>query len=201
MSDTTNDIDALLRDLFFNASCGHKPWRHAALTALIAERDGLREQLAAAQALNKAWEQKAATWLATPEAAARLQSYRDLGQQAAQAQNESDALRAELAAMRDATAWIPCFERLPEPGQPVLVAIGKSVLRAMHAPHFTLSEDDWGEFEPHADYDEVTDRTYWPEGWYESDQHEERQFRLEREPTHWMPLPQPPREKEGGGAC
>jgi hypothetical protein len=113
---------------------------------------------------------------------------------------ERARLRAELAAMRDATAWIPCFERLPEPGQPVLVAIGKSVLRAMHAPHLTLSEDDWGEFEPHADYDEVTDRTYWPEGWYESDQHEERQFRLEREPTHWMPLPQLPRDKEGGGA-
>jgi predicted nucleic acid-binding Zn-ribbon protein len=73
----------------------------------------LRAELAAAQALNKAWEQKAATWLATPEAAARLQSYRDLGQQAAQAQNESDALRAELAAaqkQRDEARELYCVE-------------------------------------------------------------------------------------------
>ena len=113
----------------------------------------------------------------------------------------SEAIHDIHAALSEFVAtrkWISCAERLPEPGQPVLVMVGKSVLRAMHAPHFTLSEDDWGEFESHVEYDEATDRTYWPEGWYESDQHEERHFRLEREPTHWMPLPKP--LNGGGGA-
>ncbi len=49
-----------------------------------------------ARALNASWAEKAATWMASQEAAQRLQGYRDLGQQAAQAQNERDALRAEV---------------------------------------------------------------------------------------------------------
>jgi hypothetical protein len=40
MSDTTNDIDALLRYL----DCGVWPETHAALTALIADRDGLKQE-------------------------------------------------------------------------------------------------------------------------------------------------------------
>jgi predicted RNase H-like nuclease (RuvC/YqgF family) len=53
-----------------------------------------------ARALNAAWEEKAATWMASPEFAQRLQGYRDMGQQVAQAQNERDALRAEVAALQ-----------------------------------------------------------------------------------------------------
>ena len=45
MSDPTNDIDALLRDLGYSASCGYKPWRQAALTALVAERDALQAKV------------------------------------------------------------------------------------------------------------------------------------------------------------
>ena len=78
-------------------------WRTSFAHQRVVRADFARElerELAAAKALNKAWEQKAATWLATPEAAARLQSYRDLGQQVAQAQNESDALLFQLAAMK-----------------------------------------------------------------------------------------------------
>ena len=44
MTDTTNDINALLRNLGYAASIGHLPWRHAALTALIAERDAIRQE-------------------------------------------------------------------------------------------------------------------------------------------------------------
>jgi hypothetical protein len=49
MTDNDIDIHALLRELGHGAECGYKPWRHAALTALVAERDGLRAELAAAQ--------------------------------------------------------------------------------------------------------------------------------------------------------
>lgn len=70
--------------------------------------------------------------------------------------------------------WIPIADRLPKPGMPVLVACGKKALRAAHAPHLTLDCDQWGEFEPDGgEYDEATDATYWPEGWYEWNEHEE----------------------------
>jgi hypothetical protein len=39
MTDNDIDIHALLRELGHGAECGYKPWRHAALTALVAERD------------------------------------------------------------------------------------------------------------------------------------------------------------------
>ena len=91
------------------------------------------------------------------------------------------------------TAWQPIQTALPQPGQPVLVACGTHVIRAAHAPKFALSEDLWGEFLPDGgEYDEATDTTYWPEGWYEWNHHEETHWQLDKEPTHWMPLPDAP---------
>ena len=52
-----------------------------------------------ARALNVEWAKKAKTWTASPEAAQRLQGYRDLAQQVAKAQNERDEARAEVAEM------------------------------------------------------------------------------------------------------
>lgn len=63
------------------------------LTAVKRERDEAR-------ALNAQWAEKAATWLATPEAAQRLQGYRDLAQQVAEAQNERDEAIADLETER-----------------------------------------------------------------------------------------------------
>ena len=60
------------------------------LAAATRERDE-------AIALNAQWAEKAATWMASPEAAQRLQGYRDLAQQVATAQNERDEARAEVA--------------------------------------------------------------------------------------------------------
>jgi hypothetical protein len=90
------------------------------------------------------------------------------------------------------TAWQPIERALPEPGKPVLAACGKQVVRAVHAPKFTLSEDDWGEFLPEGEYNEATDTSYWPEGWYEWNHQEETHWQLDNEPTHWMPLPDAP---------
>ena len=53
MSDHTYELDALLRDLAYSASCGHKPWRIAALTALVAERDALKQRVAELEHLSK----------------------------------------------------------------------------------------------------------------------------------------------------
>jgi hypothetical protein len=93
--------------------------------------------------------------------------------------------------------WIPVTERLPKPGQYVLAVFrystGKQVvIRAMHAPPKTLSEEDYGEFLTDPDYDEATDTTYWPEGWYECNENEETHWQVHEEVTHWMPLPEVP---------
>lgn len=60
-----------------------------ALATATRERDEAR-------ALNAQWAEKAATWMASQEAAQRLQGYRDLAQQVATAQNERDEARAEV---------------------------------------------------------------------------------------------------------
>jgi hypothetical protein len=94
--------------------------------------------------------------------------------------------------------WVPVAERLPKPGQYVLAVFrystGKQVvIRAMHAPPKTLSEEDYGEFVTEgAEYDEATDTTYWQEGWYECNDNEETHWRVNEEVTHWMPLPSVP---------
>jgi hypothetical protein len=94
--------------------------------------------------------------------------------------------------------WVPVSERLPKPGKYVLAVFrystGKQVvIRAMHAPPKTLSEDDYGEFVTEgADYDEATDTTYWPEGWYECNENEETHWQVHEEVTHWMLLPAAP---------
>jgi hypothetical protein len=62
----------------------------------------------------------------------------------------------------------------------------------MHAPPKTLSEEDYGEFLTDPDYDEATDTTYWPEGWYECNENEETHWQVHEEVTHWMPLPEVP---------
>lgn len=91
------------------------------------------------------------------------------------------------------TDWIAVGEALPGPGKPVLVACGKHCLRAAHAPHLTLSCDDWGDFnDDGGDYDEATDTYYWPEGWYEWNHCEETHWLLDEAPTYWMPLPKTP---------
>jgi hypothetical protein len=102
------------------------------------------------------------------------------------------------AAQRQPHEWIAVDECMPEPGAYVLAVFryttGKQrVIRAMHAPQKTLSEDDYGEFVTEgADYDETTDTTYWPEGWYECNENEETHWQVHEEVTHWMPLPAAP---------
>ena len=41
-------------------------------------------------------------------------------------------------------------------------------------------------------YDEGTGESFAPEGWYEEHDNEHPLMPLQDEPTHWMPLPEPP---------
>jgi hypothetical protein len=105
------------------------------------------------------------------------------------------------AAQAEPVAWISVEDRMPEPGLPVLVSVGKHVLRAAHAPKFTLNTDTWGDFEPDGgEYDEASDACYWPEGWYEWNLHEEVHWALDEAPTHWQPLPAAPAQGGQPGA-
>ncbi|MCA3072837.1 MAG: hypothetical protein IOD11_20675 [Rhodocyclaceae bacterium] len=54
------------------------------------------------------WEAKATTWLLSPEAATRLDGYRELGARVAKAEAKVERLRAELArltTLRPASEW------------------------------------------------------------------------------------------------
>jgi len=79
------------------------------IAQLERERDGAR-------ALNVEWSKKAETWMASPEAAQRLQGYRELGQQVAKAQNERDEARAELETerLRLAACGVVAMANTPE---------------------------------------------------------------------------------------
>lgn len=93
-----------------------------------------------------------------------------------------------------AGGWISVDERLPEPGTPVLLDIGKKYpIRAMWAAKHTVQaaddDTDWGE------YVEEDDMYYAPEGWYEWNQCEDNHWRVTETPRAWMPLP--PTSAEG----
>lgn len=94
--------------------------------------------------------------------------------------------------------WTKTEYQMPVPGQKLLVygvnASGrKRRLRARWLPkHF--EEDDNNSFEGDCDYDEEKDKYYWPEGWYESNEFEDTNWRIDFKITHWMPLPNYPDE-------
>ena len=88
--------------------------------------------------------------------------------------------------------WIDVKD-LPEAEKIVFVfginEMGKQrILRAYYAPDKTVEGMD-DEF---SDYDEERDKYFLPQGWYECNEFEETNWRVEFEVTHWMPLPQSP---------
>jgi hypothetical protein len=95
--------------------------------------------------------------------------------------------------------WIPVSERLPESGVIVLACYTNRAgnvrrIRAQWVAAKTseyMADGDFGE------YDEATDTYYDPEGWYECiDNWGDYSSVMvgEGEITHWMPLPDAPKE-------
>jgi hypothetical protein len=99
---------------------------------------------------------------------------------------ERDRRIAELEAWLN---WIPVTERMPAPNTPVLVLATRSNLsfcwmRAVWVPKY-FHEDIHFECEGDLDWSEDGERAYWPEGWYEWNNHEETHWLIDDPVTHW----------------
>ena len=86
--------------------------------------------------------------------------------------------------------WMTLPGPLPEPGTPVLLDIGKKYpIRAQWVPKGYLESTGDGDF---GEYNEASDTYYWPECWYEWNQHEETHWAVSETPRAWQPLPPSP---------
>ena len=117
-----------------------------------------------------------------------------------------------MAAMREIVAnaptvggWISVKDRLPKSNLIVLVNLhnvyGKDVvLRAAHIGYHEATTDDygWQDSEIETEYDEENDCDWIPECWWEENYVESDANYIIDECegiiTHWMPLPEPPKE-------
>lgn len=95
--------------------------------------------------------------------------------------------------------WISVEERLPESGVHVLLACktrggNEYVCDGFHTEKFSQPTEFYEDID--ADYSEETDEYYFPEGWWEviKNWDDYSCVAIEDTITHWMPLPQPPKE-------
>lgn len=118
-------------------------------------------------------------------------------------------MRLPAADVEQVRRWIPCSERLPEPETEVLVVCRRGgvsfVCPAMHEDGKMLCREsiwNWNEIDGYGLYSEENDDWFIPEGWWEY-----RQFNaddvynniIDCAVTHWMPLPEPPKEANDNG--
>lgn len=99
--------------------------------------------------------------------------------------------------------WISVEDRLPETGKHVLASCEIKILGgkkkrytcvAMYAAEKSIVCSESGDVD--SDYDEETDEYYLPEGWWECIHNwdEYSSVAIEDFVTHWMPLPEGPKE-------
>ena len=102
---------------------------------------------------------------------------------------------AQAAQPAQVPAWRDISTALPETGIPVLADIGeKFPIRACWIAKFT-QEIGGSDFEGDDDYDEATDTTYWPEGWYEWNRFDETHWLVDKPVKNWALLPAAPEVK------
>lgn len=95
--------------------------------------------------------------------------------------------------------WIPVTERLPKDDVHVLLSCkcgaGAYVCDGFHTEKYSTPTQFYEDID--ADYDEETDEYYFPEGWWEviKNWDDYSCVAVEDAVTHWMPLPQPPKEE------
>lgn len=107
-----------------------------------------------------------------------------------------------------APEWISVKDGLPKDRKSVNVAVehkrddGKTfqfVMTASHIGYHEIEAEEWPDYDGDTEYDEENDCYWIPENWYEDNFMEDNMNYLicdEYRVTHWMPLPELP--KEGG---
>ena len=65
----------------------------------------------------------------------------------------------------------------------------RTVMACYYREHSLEMHDDYADV---GTYDEATGESFAPAGWYEEHDQDEPIMHLAGEPTHWMPLPDPP---------
>ena len=93
--------------------------------------------------------------------------------------------------------WINVKVDMPKSGQTVLAFYKNSLkkgrtIRAQYVEKFSM--EDTGDSDYFGEYDEETDTSYWLEGWYERNDNDENRWCVSDTVTHWMPLPEPPKD-------
>lgn len=105
--------------------------------------------------------------------------------------------------------WIPVSERLPENEQDVLIAVMRKhyakpekyiqlVAKAFHTDGKHDTEHSsyvWNDCFENFEYDEENDAYKIPEGWWESVEYGDEFQAVDDFVTHWMPLPELPKEE------
>lgn len=101
--------------------------------------------------------------------------------------------------------WISVNDRLPENEEPVLICVTRKyagreiefISKAIHTDGKHNTENSglcWDTSETNWEFDEMADATIIPEGWWEDADYLERFAAVDDFVTHWMPLPEPPKE-------
>lgn len=123
-----------------------------------------------------------------------------------------DALWMAISSLRELEAqekqkpfgeWISVKNRLPEPETEVFIRAlrnGYEVLTTAMYEDGTISTDDseWNWYDLDFDYDEERDIYLVPAGWWEYRHYNPDDVYnnvVDDEVTHWMPLPEPPKEE------
>lgn len=120
--------------------------------------------------------------------------------------NENQARYIEKIGIENVRSqWISVKERLPESQKEVLVSAKtktfgyRDTMMAAHIGHHEATTEDygWREYEGNTEYDEENDCFWIPECWWETNSIEDNENWIideDYEVTHWMPLPEPPKE-------
>ena len=99
-------------------------------------------------------------------------------------------------------SWISVEERLPKPETQVLILAKRGkytvITNGMYEDGTLNTEDsDWHWYDNDFEYDEENDAYIIPPGWWEYKHYngdDEYNHAIDDKVTHWMPLPEPPKE-------